>query len=426
MAGDVASGPPARTGGAARGGAVERQAAGRGASGNGVSGADGPAPVLLVAAQSARALVSAARRAGFVPLAVDLFGDDDTAALAAGSVRLGVLDPGGVARAFEGLLARHDPCRVAGLVLGSGFERQPGAIAALSARFGLLGNAAEVVRRAKDPFALAALCRAQGVPHPQVGRAKGPGGTGEASGAGWLLKRRGGSGGGHVAALPGAAWRPGCYAQRRVAGSAVSACFVADGCRATVLGFSAQWSEPAPGAAFRYGGAVRPAGAGFEAEMAEAVARLTRALGLVGLNSADFLVGGGGFHLIEVNPRPGASLDVFADALPLRLHVEACRGALPDAAPALPGAAAAALAYAGCNGRLARGFAWPDWAADRQRAGQIRAGAPFCTALATAGGPAAARRLARARAASLLDRAGLSPIPTRRQGASPPIKAHAA
>ena len=39
---------------------------------------------ILIAALSARALAEAARRAGFVPLVVDCFGDEDTRAAAAG------------------------------------------------------------------------------------------------------------------------------------------------------------------------------------------------------------------------------------------------------------------------------------------------------------------------------------------------------
>ena len=381
------------------------------------------APTLLVAAQSARALVSAARRAGFTPLAVDLFGDDDTVALSAGSIRVATLAANRVSRAFETLLAGCGG-PVAGLVLGSGFEHRPRVIDALSARVGLLGNGAEVVGRANDPFAMAAVCHRAGVPFPEVRRARDV----DLRSAGvWLLKRRGGSGGAHVRPWHPAPETRGWYAQRRVAGEAVSACFVADGHGAVVLGFSAQWSQPAQGAPFRYGGAVRPAAAHFEAAMTEAVRRLTRALGLVGLNSADFLVARDGFHLVEINTRPGASLDVFADALPMRLHVDACRGrGLPEAGPALPGASAATVAYAQRDGRLPRGFAWPHWAADHQRPGSVRAGAPFCTATAMADRPAAARRLARARAVSLLDRAGLSPARPHGAGASHPDKAHAA
>ncbi len=401
----------------------EAETAGTATPGAAGGALDAGAPLLLVAAQSARALAAAARQAGFAPLAVDLFGDDDTVALSTGSVRVAALTRDAVTRAFDTLLAGRTGTAT-GLVLGSGFEHRPGVVAALSARFGLLGNPAEVIRRAKDPFALAALCREAGVPTPEVRRAHDAGGMSEAA---WLLKRRGGSGGAHVRAWHPAGATRGWYAQRRLAGRAVCACFVADGHRATVLGFSAQWSNPADGATFRYGGAVRPAGARFEAAMVGAVGRLSRALGLVGLNSADFVVCREGFQLIEINPRPGATLDVFADALPMRLHVQACQAAtLPDAAPDLPGASAAALAYAARDGRLPPGFAWPRWAADRQRPGQVRAGAPFCTAIATADHPAAARRLARARAAFLLDRAGLSPARTNGPGAPHPVKAHAA
>ncbi|MGI4975366.1 MAG: ATP-grasp domain-containing protein [Janthinobacterium lividum] len=386
-------------------------------------GAEAAAPLLLVAGQSARALSAAARRAGFRPLAVDLFGDDDTLALSAGNARIAALTADAVARALTRLIEKHSGT-VSGLVLGSGFEHRPRAVSALSARFGLLGNPADVVARANDPFALAALCRAAGVPHPEVRR---PADMDTAPADTWLLKRRAGTGGAHVRAWHAGAPTRGCYAQRRVAGQPVSACFMADGRRTAVLGFTAQWSDPSDDATFRYGGAVRPAAARFEPGMTLAVARLAQSLGLVGLNSADFLVAADGFHLVEINPRPGATLDLFADALPMRLHVEACRDAtLPEAPPVLPGASASALAYAGRDGHLPRGFAWPDWAADRQRHGRVRAGAPLCTALAEADRPAAARRLARTRAASLLDRAGLLPARPHGPGLPHSLEANAA
>ena len=53
-------------------------------------------------------------------------------------------------------------------------------------------------------------------------------------------------------------------------------------------------------------------------------ASLARSLGLRGLNSADFLIEGDNAWLIEINPRPGATLDLFdsPSAAALRL---ACR-----------------------------------------------------------------------------------------------------
>ena len=100
---------------------------------------------------------------------------------------------------------------------------------------------------------------------------------------------------------------------------------------------------------------------------AEAV---TAACGLRGLNSIDFLVDGEAFTLIEINPRPGATLDIFEDcggAL-FRAHVDACLGRLPARPLAFEGAAAAAIAYARRDIAAMPELDWPDWTADRQKA----------------------------------------------------------
>ena len=105
--------------------------------------------------------------------------------------------------------------------------------------------------------------------------------------------------------------------------------FLADGAQARVLGASRQWPAPAPGEPFRYGGCVRPRGrcaGGRPARRGGRYAR-RRLRHLVGLNSLDFLVEGDGFDLIEINPRPGATLDIFdRDGLLFRLTCDACRG----------------------------------------------------------------------------------------------------
>ena len=274
------------------------------------------------------------------------------------------------------------------MVYGSGLEGRPALLAAL-ARHRLLGTAPATVARLKDPFDFAALCRDCGVPHPEVALAP------DAAGA-WLEKRAGAGGGAHVRPARGRV-RPPRYVQRRVAGRPVSALLLGDGARAMVLGFSEQWAAPAPGAPFRYGGAVRPAAlaAAEAAALAAAGARVAAAAGAVGLVSADFLLREDGFDLLEINPRPGASLDVFAGARLFALHVAACEGRLPDRPPDLPGAAAAAVVYAPRPLAVPDRFAWPDWTADRQRPGPVAAGMPLCTVRATAddaGGGAGAGR----------------------------------
>src|SRR6266508_6376781 len=208
---------------------------------------------VLIAAVSGRALAASARRAGFVPLVADCFGDDDTLALAASHVRVRLdtargIDPGELLPALERLAARHAP---AGVVCGTGFEDRPELLAEISRRWRLLGNAPHTVARLKDPGCFAALCRGCGVPHPETVLDR------PAAMAGWLAKRAGGAGGTHVKTASHCGGRGTTYYQRRVAGAPVSALVLGNGCAAVVLGFSTQWASPAPGAPFRYGGAVR-------------------------------------------------------------------------------------------------------------------------------------------------------------------------
>lgn len=370
--------------------------------------AETDAPAVLIAALSGRALAASARRAGYAPLVVDLFGDLDTRELALASVRArGSLARGfGKAALLEALDRLARIAVPAGLVYGSGFEDRPPLLRAAATRQTLLGNPPEVVARVKDPDGLAALCDRLDIAHPKPER--------EANRRGEsLIKRAGASGGAHiVAAKPGQAVPARHYRQVRLEGTPISALFLADGSRAMLLGISRQWTDPTPAHPYRYGGAVRPAPVPEprREEIAGIVVRLTQATGLVGLNSADFMLGAGGLHLLEINPRPGATLDVFDDsqARLFALHLDACRGRLPDDPPRLSGAAAAAVVYAPCALRVPEGMAWPDWAADRQRPGRVRASAPLCTVLAEAADATAAESLVRQRRTAILSGVGVT------------------
>lgn len=358
-------------------------------------------PTVLIAATSGRALAAAARRSGFAPLVADLFDDLDTRAVATASMRA----PGSLADGFDchGLLsslaslaAGRDPI---GFVYGSGFEDRPNLLGEIAARHRLLGNAPDIVARIKNPVALAALCARLGIPYPrpvQIADER----------VASLHKRAGGAGGGHIsAARPGQAADRGHYIQPLVEGSPVSALFLADGRHPFLLGFSRQWADPIPAHPFRYGGAVRPALLGKAPALAIAniIARIVAEAGLVGLNSADFLVRARGLDLIEINPRPGATLDIFADIPLFRLHVDACNGLLPPRAPSFTHeAAAAAVVYATRHLAVPAGMNWPHWTADRQPPGAVPAGAPVCTVLAEATEADLAEQLARARAEAIL------------------------
>nr|WP_294506769.1 ATP-grasp domain-containing protein [uncultured Rhodopila sp.] len=361
-------------------------------------------PAVLIAALSGRALAACARRGGYRPLVADMFGDLDTRDLAEASETVpGSLTHGFAKDTLSAALDRLAAGRhVIGVVVGSGFEDRPGLLRCIAARHALLGNPAAVVTEIKNPFRFAETCALAGVPHPEVRLDQPREGI-------WLRKRIGGAGGMHIAASTRRdTARRGRYFQRRVAGQPVSAAFLAAGGRCRVLGLSRQWAEPAPRRPFRYGGSSRPAplSDARAGELSDAVARLVSLTGLRGLNSADFLVREDGFDMLEVNPRPGATLDIFADAegALFRMHLDACKGVLPDTIPVWPhAAAAAAFVYAPADITLPPIFPWPVWTADRQAPGSwVPKGAPLCTVLAETSDAEAAERLVRHRAAEIL------------------------
>jgi predicted ATP-grasp superfamily ATP-dependent carboligase len=361
---------------------------------------------ILIAASSGRALAAVARRAGYRPLVADFFDDSDTRGFcAANRLIAGGLDSGfdgeSLIGALEELAKDATPC---GFVYGAGFEDRAELLERVAQRWTLFGNPPAVVRSVKDPVRLAELCAALNIPHPKIS-ARMP-----RDGRHWLMKSAGGSGGSHVA--PAAAFRAEgekIYFQRIAAGEPVSILFLGDGAKARVVGLSRQWAASAPGEPFRFGGSLRPAGLSpaLETRLWRAARAITAACGLSGLNSIDFLVEGSEYTLIEVNPRPGATLDIFEDrdGSLFRAHLDSCRGRLPRHPLEFAGAAAAGIAYARREIPSMPAIDWPSWAADRQKArSTLRPYDPLCTIKARAAKPRRARALVDARANLILGR----------------------
>ncbi|MFG1480684.1 ATP-grasp domain-containing protein [Xanthobacter sp. V4C-4] len=360
---------------------------------------------LALIALSARPLAASAARAGFAALALDLFADLDTCAHAARCVR--VHKRNGFAFDGDDLIQALSSLAPAGLpvVLGSGLEDDPDLMARIAARNPILGNSPETVRVLKDPLALAGICAHLDVPFPDVSLDTPP--AGRFDGAPVIEKKIGGAGGGHIrrrAAGDLSPPQPGYYLQREVKGEPYSLLLLANGRNALVVGASRQWRDHDFEHPFRYGGVVGPVPlpAAHGDAMRAAATRIALACGLVGLVSMDFVVHDDGWFLVEVNPRLGATLDIFdVDPLPplLGLHLAACGGRLPSAVPTPAEVHAASVLYAE-HDLLVPATPLAAHIADRPPAGAaIPKGAPVCTVRAS--GPSA--EAARARLATLLD-----------------------
>jgi predicted ATP-grasp superfamily ATP-dependent carboligase len=358
-------------------------------------------PFLIVAA-SARQLAQSAAHSGHDVVVVDWFGDRDTCAtaravrraVAADSLRF---DPPALLAAADELAP---PGACAGVVAGSGFEDAPRLLARLAAGRRLYGNDAATVEAVKDPARFFPLLDGLGIAHPEVSLEC------PAQPGGWLAKRIGGAGGGHiVTAAEVAPGEPGYYFQRHELGESLSLLFLADGRRAFPVGCSEQLRAPAPGGLpFLFAGVIGGLELGAEpmCRIMGAAQRLVESFGLVGLNGIDFLLRGGTCSVLEVNPRPTAAMECFDADFPDGLfacHLRACDGQLPESASRPSIRRGHAIVYASRPVTIGAGFPFPSWCRDIPQPGtRIGVGEPLCTVHRADSDAGALRRMLRQRA----------------------------
>ncbi len=286
-------------------------------------------PNLAVASISARLLAEIAAEEGHGVVALDLFGDDDTRRASSQWLRIGPassmrIDGERLLDALAGLAQRGD---VEGWVIGSGFEGQPDLLAQADALLPRWGTTAADMRHVRDPRTFFSALDRLGIEHPAVQHSA----LGDATG--WLIKDAGGCGGWQVrAASAGKALQPGQYFQREMQGTPMSATFVANGHDAVVLGINQQLVRSMGARPFVFCGVVGPLvlPAALEQAVEQAVRALAAEFQLQGLGSLDFMLDGATITVLEVNPRPPASVALYRDQQPMRSHLRACReGALP-------------------------------------------------------------------------------------------------
>jgi predicted ATP-grasp superfamily ATP-dependent carboligase len=291
---------------------------------------------LVVASLSARLMAESARDAGFHVIALDVFGDRDTRRAARAWYAIGPsqalqLDPPRVLDALRAARREHGP--VLGWVAGSGFEAWPDLLAQGAAELPLIGTAPSAQQAVRHPATFFASLAALDLPHPAT-QWQPPGDP-----ASWLHKDSGSSGGWQVRPATARPLRPtpGGYYQRRAPGRPMSALFIANGRDVCVLGHQQQIAGPLRGRPFVWQGVIGPVQppAPVQASVQLALAALVPRHGLQGLGSLDYLLDGEAHQLLEINPRPPASMALYPGTgatSPMHAHLQAClQGRLPEA-----------------------------------------------------------------------------------------------
>lgn len=358
-------------------------------------------PSHLIVAATGRALARSAWRSGHQVAVLDLFADHDTRGYAMVCQRIPA--SGWDLDAAATVSAAKEICPVSvPLVTGSGFESQPALLDVLARGRKLFGNSSEVVAASKDPLHFFSLLDRLGIAHPETSL------TFPDNPNGWLAKKIGGSGGTHVRpARIDETYPPDTYFQRHVGGVCASVLFLADGHHARVVGFNELWSRSAGDTPFAYAGAINRVAlsAILRSRISVTVNALAGALGLVGLNGMDFIIDRDGYRVLEINPRPTATIDLHDDQAAgslFDLHVRACAGTLPPALQISSTVRAHAIVYSPSGHLQTPRCAFPDWCSDLPAdAAGISTGMPVCTVHATGACVSEVKRLVSRRQSAL-------------------------
>jgi uncharacterized protein len=270
----------------------------------------------------------------------------------------------------------------------------------------------------RDPAVLGASLRGAGLAYPRTySAAEAPLRADRARR--WLRKPIRGGGGRGVREWRGGRLADGLVVQERISGLPCSAAAVADGRSAALLGVSEQLiGRRALGArGYAWCGNLVPPRLPFGERRALTddlrviCAAVAAGFGLRGLFGVDVVWDGARAWVVEVNPRPVASLETIEAVHGGRSfaeHVEACAGRLPPAGTARSladpaRAAGKAVLYATEDVQVPDTRDWPARGIrDVPHAGErIAAGRPICTLVATGRSPEAVLDDLEARAAAL-------------------------
>ncbi len=343
---------------------------------------------LVLVGSGVRHLVESARNAGIPVIAVDNYGDQETAR-AAQQLRL-VQTPGASSLAKAALSLRIRGGPPSRLMYSGGLDARPDLLGQLSECFDLRGNGAYTAALLSEPRHFFRLLDQLEIPYPEVSFAAPP------RPFGWLLKQTASCGGAGV--IDADDTRPetpglGAYWQRRIQGPTISVLFLADGSSARVIGFSRLYAERQGNRPFAYAGAIGIPGpdASHRQALTDYVRRLTAAMGLRGVNGIDLVLGEQGPLLLELNARPTATLEIHEARLPggsVAAHLAACEGRLPRLEKDVPGRTRGyRVIYAPAQLVTPR-LPWPAWARDRPFEGALIAHKdPLCTVHAEGKGP---------------------------------------
>jgi methenyltetrahydromethanopterin cyclohydrolase len=326
----------------------------------------------LIIATSGRMLAQAAKREGFKVLVIDCFADLDTFNYAEKVIRVDSLSIENLKLALKKL----NNFQIAGVVYGSGFENHVESLVFLEKQFVLAGNSAAVFERVQNKRDFFSALDDLKISYPKTCFSPPflKGGGGDL----WLTKPLTGQGGVGINSQ-----KTGIYWQQFCEGKSGSVLFL----NSEIVGFNTQWTH----GDFLFSGISNHSDlSDFQKkQLALWVKKLVSHFNLCGLNSLDFIHNENEIFVLEINPRPSASMQLYD----LPFFSMQSFGREPPPPPPSKGGSCCAyqIIYAPRSLIIPKHFNWSENCHDLPQNGVIiRKNSPICSMIARGMQPEAA------------------------------------
>jgi methenyltetrahydromethanopterin cyclohydrolase len=331
---------------------------------------------ILIIASSGRMLAQAAKNAGLKPLVIDLFADLDTQCYAEAFKQIPSLAEKHLKPSVEFFIEHYV---VAHVIYGSGFEYYPESLHYLGSRLFVLGNLPDTFVKLHDKPVFFSILDKLNIPYPEVCF------YAPDCADNWLVKPMQGQGGvGIKRYYPKEPTKSAVYWQKYQAGTQHSVLFLADGQEVQVIGFNTQWTVSlSENQEFFFSGIINSCSllSGQKERITGWLKKLVPLYALKGLNSLDFIQADDKSLVLEINPRPSASMQLY-DADLLNRHMKASQGELTDYR-LHSGYTGYQIIYAEQDVLIPEAFAWPPWCMDLPGFGVMcRKEQPICSIIA--------------------------------------------
>ncbi|RLA24957.1 MAG: ATP-dependent carboxylate-amine ligase [Gammaproteobacteria bacterium] len=324
---------------------------------------------VLVIAHSGRMLASLVRSAGYTPLVIDLFADQDTEAIAEQVWQVDDLSVAAIQQAVDNLLLSY---KVSWVIYGSGLENYPETLEYLAEYFTVTGNDFSVIRQLNAKKDYFKQLDALDIRYPEVQFYPPENSTA------WLIKPVNHVGGLGISCCDRVASADEYY-QEFCQGKVGSVLFCADGEQFELIGFHRQWTIAKDN--FAFAGMIRNDLVTEEHKQTIRiwVKKLVSFYHLKGLASLDFICQDAACYFLEINPRPPASIMLYPELDLLSAHLS---GRL-NAVTADNSIRALQIVYAKQACKIPLGVVWPEWSFDQPKSDTcILANEPICSIMA--------------------------------------------